>query len=125
MAFASDRATGPNSDGNQEIYLASKPAGAAWGGSILLGRGATASLTTTFTGKAVASGHADIYASLAGAMASLYGPLHGRANQECLEFALAHGVDAVSQSFVANAGDVQAVRSAAEDAIRALEGYWE
>lgn len=41
---------------------------------------------STFTGKAVASGHADIYASLAGAMASLYGPLHGRANQECLEF---------------------------------------
>lgn len=41
---------------------------------------------STFTGKAVASGHADIYASLAGAMAALYGPLHGRANQECLEF---------------------------------------
>jgi len=41
---------------------------------------------STFTGKAVASSHADVYASLAGAMASLYGPLHGRANQECLEF---------------------------------------
>ena len=41
---------------------------------------------STFTGKAVASGHADTYASMAGAMASLYGPLHGRANQECLEF---------------------------------------
>lgn len=41
---------------------------------------------STFTGKAVASGQADIYASLAGAMASLYGPLHGRANQECLQF---------------------------------------
>ena len=41
---------------------------------------------STFTGKAVASGHADQYASMAGAMAALYGPLHGRANQECLEF---------------------------------------
>jgi len=41
---------------------------------------------STFTGKAVASGHADIYVSMAAAMASLYGPLHGRANQECLEF---------------------------------------
>lgn len=41
---------------------------------------------STFTGKAVASGHADQYASLAAAMAGLYGPLHGRANQECLNF---------------------------------------
>ena len=41
---------------------------------------------STFTGKAVASGHADTYSSMAGAMAALYGPLHGRANQECLEF---------------------------------------
>lgn len=41
---------------------------------------------STFTGKAVASGHADVYVSLAGAMAALYGPLHGRANQECLNF---------------------------------------
>ncbi len=41
---------------------------------------------STFTGKAVASGHADVYVSMAAAMASLYGPLHGRANQECLEF---------------------------------------
>jgi len=41
---------------------------------------------STFTGKAVASGHADVYVSLAAAMASLYGPLHGRANQECLRF---------------------------------------
>jgi citrate synthase len=41
---------------------------------------------STFVGKAVASGHADVYASLAGAMAALYGPLHGRANQDCLEF---------------------------------------
>jgi citrate synthase len=41
---------------------------------------------STFTGKAVASGHADQYTSLAAAMAGLYGPLHGRANQECLNF---------------------------------------
>ncbi len=41
---------------------------------------------STFTGKAVASGHADIFASLAASMAALYGPLHGRANQDCLEF---------------------------------------
>lgn len=34
-------------------------------------------------------------------------------DRECLEFALAQGVDAVSQSFVANADDVTAVKSAA------------
>jgi citrate synthase len=41
---------------------------------------------STFTGKAVASGHADQYTALAAAMGGLYGPLHGRANQECLNF---------------------------------------
>jgi len=41
---------------------------------------------STFVGKAVASGKSDMYASLGAAMAGLYGPLHGRANQECLEF---------------------------------------
>jgi citrate synthase len=41
---------------------------------------------STFTGKAIASGLADQYSSMGGAMAALYGPLHGRANQECLEF---------------------------------------
>jgi len=41
---------------------------------------------STFTGKAIASGHADVYASMSGAMNALYGPLHGRANQSCLEF---------------------------------------
>jgi citrate synthase len=40
---------------------------------------------STFTGKAVASGHADIYTSLAAAMGALSGPLHGGANQTCLE----------------------------------------
>ncbi|MFT7521677.1 MAG: citrate synthase, partial [Kiritimatiellia bacterium] len=41
---------------------------------------------STFTGKAVASGHADVFASLGAAMAGLSGPLHGRANQTCLNF---------------------------------------
>ena len=41
---------------------------------------------STFTGKAVASGLADIYASMGAAMAGLYGPRHGRANQACLNF---------------------------------------
>lgn len=41
---------------------------------------------STFTGKAVASGLADMYASLAASMAGLYGPRHGRANQDCLNF---------------------------------------
>ena len=40
---------------------------------------------STFTGKAIASGHATVYASIAGAMNALSGPLHGRANQSCLE----------------------------------------
>ena len=41
---------------------------------------------STFSGKAVASGRACVYASLASAMNALSGPLHGRANQACLEF---------------------------------------
>jgi citrate synthase len=41
---------------------------------------------STFVGKAVASGKADMYSSIAAAMAALYGPRHGRANQECLAF---------------------------------------
>ena len=41
---------------------------------------------STFTGKTVASGKADMYESIVAAMAGLAGPLHGRANQECLEF---------------------------------------
>lgn len=39
---------------------------------------------STFTGKAVASGHADIYTSMAAAMGALSGPLHGGANESCL-----------------------------------------
>jgi citrate synthase len=41
---------------------------------------------STFVGKAVASGEADMFESMAAAMAGLAGPLHGKANQECLEF---------------------------------------
>jgi len=41
---------------------------------------------STFTGKAVASAHSDVYASLTASMCGLYGPLHGRANQDCLNF---------------------------------------
>jgi pyruvate kinase len=36
-------------------------------------------------------------------------------DRQCLEFALAQGVDAVSQSFVENADDIRAVRNAARD----------
>jgi citrate synthase len=46
---------------------------------------------STFTGKAIASGHATVYASMAGSMNALSGPLHGRANQSCLEFVLRVG----------------------------------
>lgn len=49
---------------------------------------------STFVGKAVASGHEDIYGSLIGAMSGLAGPLHGMANQECLRF-LKRALDAV------------------------------
>ena len=41
---------------------------------------------STFAGKAVASGKATLYSSMAGAMNALSGPLHGRANQSCFEF---------------------------------------
>ncbi|MBJ93439.1 MAG: citrate synthase [Rickettsiales bacterium] len=41
---------------------------------------------STFTGKAVASGLADMYTAMAAAMGGLSGPRHGRANQDCLNF---------------------------------------
>jgi isocitrate dehydrogenase len=41
---------------------------------------------STLVGKAVASGHEHVYGSLIAAMCALDGPLHGRANQECLAF---------------------------------------
>tara|TARA_A200000159_G_C7311131_1_gene334644 strand:- start:447 stop:1631 length:1185 start_codon:yes stop_codon:yes gene_type:complete len=46
---------------------------------------------STFSGKAIASGKATVYSSMAGAMNALSGPLHGRANQSCLEFVLKVG----------------------------------
>ncbi len=46
---------------------------------------------STFTGKAIASSKATVYSSMAGAMNALSGPLHGRANQSCLEFVLKVG----------------------------------
>ena len=57
---------------------------------------------STFTGKAVASGKATVYSSIAGAMNALSGPLHGRANQSCLEFVLKIGTSDVDEveSFV-------------------------
>lgn len=59
---------------------------------------------STFTGKAVASGLADQYASLAAAMAALYGPRHGRANQDCLDFVREVGTSdhAAIEAFVRN-----------------------
>jgi citrate synthase len=41
---------------------------------------------STFVGKSVASALTDMYSSLSAAMGGLYGPLHGRANQDCLDF---------------------------------------
>lgn len=41
---------------------------------------------STFVGKAIASGHADIFQSICGSMAALAGPLHGKANRECFHF---------------------------------------
>lgn len=41
---------------------------------------------STFTGKAVASGLADMYESIVAAMCGLAGPRHGKANAECLGF---------------------------------------
>jgi citrate synthase len=55
---------------------------------------------STFTGKAVASGLADIYASMGAAMAGLYGARHGKANQDCLNFVRSVGTtdpDAIEQ----------------------------
>ena len=57
---------------------------------------------STFTGKAVASGWASLYASISSAMNALSGPLHGRANQSCLEFVQRIGTsdEAEVESFV-------------------------
>ncbi|MBM76828.1 MAG: citrate synthase [Proteobacteria bacterium] len=67
---------------------------------------------STFTGKAVASGLADIYAALGAAMSGLYGPLHGRANQDCLNFVRSVGtsnpdeLDAKLTEILRNGGKV-------------------
>ncbi|MCB1110258.1 MAG: citrate (Si)-synthase [Chlamydiia bacterium] len=39
-----------------------------------------------FVGKAIASGLADMFGSICGAMCALAGPRHGKANQDCLTF---------------------------------------
>ena len=64
---------------------------------------------STFVGKAIASGHEDMYGSLVGAMAALAGPLHGMANQECLSF-----LREVAQD-IANPADEGAVRAYVEN----------
>lgn len=60
---------------------------------------------STFVGKSVASGHADLFASLGAAMCGLYGPLHGRANQTCLNFVKKVGTQdpAEIEAFIRNA----------------------
>ena len=59
---------------------------------------------STFTGKSIASGKATVYSAMAGAMNALSGPLHGRANQSCLEFVLKVGSsdEAEVERFVRN-----------------------
>ena len=59
---------------------------------------------STFTGKSIASGKATVYSAIAGAMNALSGPLHGRANQSCLEFVLKIGTsdEAEVEKFVRN-----------------------
>jgi citrate synthase len=65
---------------------------------------------STFTGKAVASGLADAYSALGASMAGLYGPRHGRANQDCLNFLKSIGtsdadeVEAFVRNTLANKG---------------------
>ena len=65
---------------------------------------------STFTGKAIASGHATVYASIAGAMNALSGPLHGRANQSCLEFVLRIGTSDPSEVEAFVRGELAAKR---------------
>ena len=65
---------------------------------------------STFTGKAIASGHATVYASIAGAMNALSGPLHGRANQSCLEFVLRIGTSDAEEVEAFVRGELEAKR---------------
>jgi len=70
---------------------------------------------STFTGKAIASGKATLYSAMAGAMNALSGPLHGRANQSCLEFVLKVGTS--------NPVEVEAFVRAELDAKRPIFGF--
>jgi len=70
---------------------------------------------STFTGKAVASGKATVYSSIAGAMNALSGPLHGHANQSCLEFVLKIGTSVTEE--------VEAFVRAELDAGRPIFGF--
>ena len=65
---------------------------------------------STFTGKAVASGHATIYSSMAGAMNALSGPLHGRANQSCFEFVQKIGTNDAEEVEAFVRGELEAKR---------------
>jgi len=65
---------------------------------------------STFTGKAIASGHATVFASIAGAMNALSGPLHGRANQSCLEFVLRIGTSDPAEVEAFVRGELEAKR---------------
>jgi citrate synthase len=60
---------------------------------------------STFVGKAIASGHEDMFGALTGAMAALAGPLHGMANQECLRFLKAVAKDIQDPSDEKQVGD--------------------
>jgi citrate synthase len=70
---------------------------------------------STFTGKAIASGKATLYSAMAGAMNALSVPLHGRANQSCLEFVLKVGTS--------NPVEVEAFVRAELDAKRPIFGF--
>ena len=65
---------------------------------------------STFTGKAIASGHATVYSSISGAMNALSGPLHGRANQSCLEFVLRIGTSDPDEVEAFVRGELEAKR---------------
>ena len=70
---------------------------------------------STFSGKAIASGKATVYSSMAGAMNALSGPLHGRANQSCLEFVLKVGTS--------DSNEVEAFVRAELEAKRPIFGF--
>jgi len=65
---------------------------------------------STFTGKAIASSKATVYSAMAGAMNALSGPLHGRANQSCLEFVLKVGTSDPEQVEHFVRGELEAKR---------------